>query len=470
MPAGRQGSSYSTRVNGFAWTDFYERFGGGAFLNQMRSLATQDYDYVLIDSRTGVSDTSGICTIQLPDTLIVCFTLNNQNVEGAAGVAATVTAKRSDVRVLPVPMRIENSEKDRLELRRTRARRRFTEVLGNIDRTSDPERYWADSEVLYVPYYAYEEILAPFADPVGSPLTMLAAAERLTGRLTGGAVAHSVRISDSRRVEVLAAYAGTPIPQTPSAIAGGYVYLSHVRADSDHASRVYEELARALGSERVVSDVLAPGVDWAQAVGDAVRSSAVVVVLIGPDWSRAAGEPGAFVRHELAAALDAPEVRVIPALVGGAKLPEEADLPRELAPIVRRQAIALTDSRWMYDMGRLRATIELAIAGAGAPPTAASAEARPYAPSQASDEVIESVLRGARRSIFVTLLEQEPFAFGSLIASVPAVLVLLHIISIDVVELAAVMVAVNTLVSFGLRIAVAPSPEVHVQQEVRRAG
>jgi hypothetical protein len=57
--AGRQGTSYSTRVNSFNWNDFYTRFGGGAFLEQMKSAAKASYDYVLIDSRTGVSDTSG---------------------------------------------------------------------------------------------------------------------------------------------------------------------------------------------------------------------------------------------------------------------------------------------------------------------------------------------------------------------------------------------------------------------------
>ncbi len=32
----------------------------------------KEYDYILVDSRTGVSDTAGICTVQMPDTLVVC--------------------------------------------------------------------------------------------------------------------------------------------------------------------------------------------------------------------------------------------------------------------------------------------------------------------------------------------------------------------------------------------------------------
>ena len=76
--AGRQGASYSMRVNSFDWHEFYDRLGGGAFLARAREHLKERYDYVLVDSRTGLSDTSGICTVQMPDALVVCFTLNNQ--------------------------------------------------------------------------------------------------------------------------------------------------------------------------------------------------------------------------------------------------------------------------------------------------------------------------------------------------------------------------------------------------------
>jgi hypothetical protein len=64
---------------------------------------------------------------------------------------------------------------------------------------------------------------------------------------------------------------------------------------------------------------------------------------------------------------------VIPALVGGAALPEEEDLPASLAPLVRRQGIELRDSTWRDDVARLtRRLDEIAVASQGA-----SAEAAP---------------------------------------------------------------------------------------------
>src|SRR5271165_2626393 len=93
VAAGQQDSSYGTRVNSFDWDDFYEKRGGGAFLEKARELMRSQYDYVLIDSRTGVSDTSGICTVHLPDAVVVCFTLNNQSINGASSVAQSIAAQ-----------------------------------------------------------------------------------------------------------------------------------------------------------------------------------------------------------------------------------------------------------------------------------------------------------------------------------------------------------------------------------------
>ena len=51
----------------------------------------QNYDYVLIDSRTGLSDIADICTVELPDVLVDCFTLSDQSIDGAAAVARQIS-------------------------------------------------------------------------------------------------------------------------------------------------------------------------------------------------------------------------------------------------------------------------------------------------------------------------------------------------------------------------------------------
>ena len=110
VPAGKQDAAYAVRVNSFEWGDFYERLGGGVFLEKVKQNLRGIYDVILIDSRTGVSDTSGICTIQIPDELVVCFTLNRQSIYGASAAARSAFRQRRTaegtptLKLWPVPM------------------------------------------------------------------------------------------------------------------------------------------------------------------------------------------------------------------------------------------------------------------------------------------------------------------------------------------------------------------------------
>jgi cellulose biosynthesis protein BcsQ len=53
LPAGRQDDRYALTVSSFNWQNFYERLGGGGFFEAVKARARANYDYVLIDSRTG---------------------------------------------------------------------------------------------------------------------------------------------------------------------------------------------------------------------------------------------------------------------------------------------------------------------------------------------------------------------------------------------------------------------------------
>ncbi|MEU1165220.1 AAA family ATPase, partial [Streptomyces sp. NPDC005921] len=127
LSAGRRFRAYSGMASSLEWDNFYDRLGGGLFLEALRDSMKRSYDYVLIDSRTGQSDTADICTLQLPDVLVDCFTLSDQSIEGAAEVAHSVgdehRARR--IRVLPVPMRVDESDRRKVEAGRALARVRF---------------------------------------------------------------------------------------------------------------------------------------------------------------------------------------------------------------------------------------------------------------------------------------------------------------------------------------------------------
>jgi tetratricopeptide (TPR) repeat protein/CO dehydrogenase nickel-insertion accessory protein CooC1 len=187
MPAGRQGPAYSKAVSTFDWPSFYDNIGGGVFLNTLRETMRREYDYVLIDSRTGLSDIAGICTVRMPDVVVDCFTLSTQSIDGAAAVAKSIRNQRPSVKIYPVPMKVEDGEQGKLEAGRDHARATFAQFLSELS-ASQADEYWGDVEIPYKPFYAYEEILAPFGDRSRQENTLLAAFERLTRVLTDGAV------------------------------------------------------------------------------------------------------------------------------------------------------------------------------------------------------------------------------------------------------------------------------------------
>ena len=190
VPSGRQDSMYSTRVNSFDWKHLYEALNGREFFEQMRQSFAW-YDYVLIDSRTGVSDTSGICTIQMPDKLLLCFTLNNQGISGSAGIAATIAAARPDLPIYPALFRVDGTESDKANQRRAYAQETFDPMLARLKelRPSDSlDNYWGRAEIPYFPKYAYEELLTPFEQFSERFGSLAPAFQKIGGLLTGRSI------------------------------------------------------------------------------------------------------------------------------------------------------------------------------------------------------------------------------------------------------------------------------------------
>jgi hypothetical protein len=203
-------------VNTFDWRRFYEQHGGAELIERLRVELTADYDYVLIDSRTGVSDTSGICTLLLPDAIAACFTLNNQSIEGVHSVLSSVARQRDAARrpidIYPIPMRIELGETDRLNARLKSARERLRRFVPPAAQQS----YWNDVEVLYIPIYSYEETLAAFRQR-GGAASVLGAYEKITDYLSRSVVRKLDKLpTEQECIRVLAVFAGEKVVEQDS--------------------------------------------------------------------------------------------------------------------------------------------------------------------------------------------------------------------------------------------------------------
>ena len=138
------------------------------------------------------------------------------------------------------------------------------------------------------------------------------------------------------------------------------IFISYRREDtSSEAGRVHSTLLREFGSDVVFMDTssIEPGSRWPRRLEDALRSSRVILVVIGPNWLKSSNEWGErridqgddWVRREIESAIEDGK-DIVPILVGGAQLPPSDKLPGALGLITRRQAVEIRDAYWDHDI------------------------------------------------------------------------------------------------------------------------
>ena len=139
------------------------------------------------------------------------------------------------------------------------------------------------------------------------------------------------------------------------------IFVSYRRRDSAATSgRLRDHMAAALGEERIFLDVdkIGIGEDFVDAILTEISNAQVMLVMIGRDWGDPNGsgtrlhDPVDHVRAEIRAGLSA-GLKVIPVLVDGAAMPDEADLPEDLKLLARLNAFEIRNARFADDVDSL---------------------------------------------------------------------------------------------------------------------
>jgi hypothetical protein len=155
------------------------------------------------------------------------------------------------------------------------------------------------------------------------------------------------------------------------AVSPGRIFISYRREETAYpAGWLYDRLSDHYGGQ-VFKDVdsIQLGDDFVEAITRAVGSCDVLLALVGDQWltitdavgRRRLDDPADFVRVEIEAALTR-NVRVIPILVDGARMPRADELPASMARLVRRQALELSPSRFDFDTSRLLKVLDTTLA------------------------------------------------------------------------------------------------------------
>ena len=305
MRAGRNDDDgYSRRVGTFDWEEVFRKAPGiyRAFAERL----TAAYRWVLVDSRTGVTDISGICTSLLPERLVVVFTPNRQSLTGVRELVLRATEYRrssDDLRpllVYPLPSRIEASLQD------LRARWRFGDpdhdVIGYEPMFRDllaksyglPQcdlsAYFDEVQIQQTPDYAYGEEIA--VQRTGDRFSIAKSYIVFTNRLKAGEPPWK-QLAAPVVVDVLSAPSTAPAAPRPSSTPpratrkeaasarGPQVYLSFARSDRDRVTAVADQLSRR-GLRVYLDKDVSVGSDYSSAVSHQLDASKAIVVF----WTR----------------------------------------------------------------------------------------------------------------------------------------------------------------------------------------
>jgi tetratricopeptide (TPR) repeat protein len=156
----------------------------------------------------------------------------------------------------------------------------------------------------------------------------------------------------------------------------GQIFISYRREESRWSARsLHDRLCRDFDPKQIFMDIdaIALGEDFVEVIETTVAKCDVLIAVIGNNWliskddhgNRRLDNPEDFVRMEIGAALKR-KIRVIPVLVDGALMPQPTDLPEDLKPLVRRNALQITDVSFEGDCQRLAAAIRLVLQKAAA--------------------------------------------------------------------------------------------------------
>lgn len=359
ITAGTLNSDYAHQVTSFRWVDFFDQIPW--FFRIFALFLSEKYDYILIDSRTGLNDISGICTALMPDKLVAVFTPNNQSISGLLGMVSNAVKYRGgsdDLRaisVFPLPSRVELQEKELLDGWRFGNKKLglkgyqekiedlLKELYGlNVCKLNN---YLDAVQIQQQTYYAYGENIAVLDEQGSGRLSLKESYEEFEKRLINTVAPWMDPESpiEDKKLETITETSPQdkemPIKKSPKVKKKSIETLPRVKdvpiEASQHLPYKYDAFISYNSSDREIALELArkltdsglsiwfdawrliPGKPWQEALETALKSSKSIVLLIGDSGL------GKWENEEMRYAIDSqltnpnPMRTIIPALVPG---------------------------------------------------------------------------------------------------------------------------------------------------------
>lgn len=168
LTAGRRNnecfSRYNNAVLSFDWSDFYQNWEGERYIEWLRRQFNLVADMVLIDSPSGVTEMSSVCTYHLADTVVMFCNPSQQCINGTKKMAQNFKSPKlielrggRPLNVLIILAKLERSENTLLQEFKEEFFRSFRDFVSE-ENGMNIEELW-NLGIPYVPKYAFKEVI-----------------------------------------------------------------------------------------------------------------------------------------------------------------------------------------------------------------------------------------------------------------------------------------------------------------------
>ena len=300
MTAGRQDAAYVQKMQSLDWKRLYEEHNLGNYLEDLRSQWKESFDFILVDSRTGITDAGGICTVQLPDLMVLLFTANEQSLYGALDVVNrakqardSLPFDRAKLLVLPVAMRFEARVEYEMAQKWLAM---FAEALAPL------YAEWAQKDIAaadllnhtrvpYIPYWSFGEKLPVIEKGTDDPEDIGYSLETLAAL-----VAQRFSYSDlllKNRDSFVAGVANRPADKNAQAQPASAekpwirIFISYSHNDKKYLDELESHLSilRRQGAIEYWHDQgISPGESQAMTANAYLEDANIILLLVSADW------------------------------------------------------------------------------------------------------------------------------------------------------------------------------------------
>jgi len=299
LTAGKRDENYFNKVRELDLKSFYEN-KGGFFIERLRNEWKEAYDYILVDSRTGITDLGGVCTIQMPDLLVGFFTATDQGLNGVIDVFQKASRARQKLPVsrltlqaLPIPCRFDTGKEFKISQDwLDRFASDLSEFYANwLSASASRRDFLATTKIPYVAYFSFGEKLPVLEEGTVDPAGLGYAYENLAALIANN-LDYADLLLSSRDHFIKAASKGAPreeLLKNGSALKsesqprhGPRIFLSYAREDRGKVKEIYHRCSKEGFTPWMDEMDLLAGQDREVVINQAIQRSDFFLLCLSP--------------------------------------------------------------------------------------------------------------------------------------------------------------------------------------------